>query len=577
MQLRPYQNDAVNAVYDFLRTKDTNPCVVAPTASGKSLMMAKIVTDAVTLWNGRVLLLAHVKELLEQNAAKIKALCPDIDIGIHSAGLGEAALTNKVIVAGIQSVYRKAAQLGKFDLVLIDECHLLPPSGDGMYRTFLSEAKAMNPLLRVIGFTATPYRLAGGLICKPENMLNEICYEIKIPDLIKDGYISKLISKEGEAEADLEHLHLRGGEFISDEIAKAMDSSDLVEKACAEIVTKTRDRKSVIIFGASVEHCNHIAECITRLSGEECPVVTGETPAAERADILARFKGEARDDLFGYVHSKRLKYLANVNVLTTGFDAPAIDCVVLLRPTASAALYVQMVGRGFRLAPNKTDCLILDYGGNVLRHGPVNDIQISDNGPAAPRKPRVCPECRAHVPGRQMVCPECGYTFPPPEVRSSSPDTRAHASTLSVVGKREKPAVTEKYFTVIGTKYFVHEKAGDPEAPKSLRIELSVEEQAYPIKLWKAPESKSQWARRKFQTWWRNMTTDSTKHVPYTALEAMQRAEIGAELKTITGIHLQYTDGSNFPDDVGYEFAPEPDPATNPFTIPEDWDDDLPF
>lgn len=570
--LRPYQQEAVNAVYDFLRAKDTNPCVVAPTASGKSLMMAQIVTDAVTRWRGRVLLLAHVKELLEQNASKIKALCPGIDIGIHSAGLGEAALKNQVIVAGIQSVYKKAEALGHFDIILIDECHLIPHSGDGMYRTFLNAAKVINPIVRVIGFTATPFRLNGGLICKPENMLNEICYNIEIPYLIEHGYISKLVSYEGEAEADLEHLHLRGGEFIADEVAKAMDSEDLVERACAEIVTKTANRRSVIIFGASVKHCEHIAECIERLSGEECPTVSGATSAEDRADLLARFKGEAYEDLFQTKKAKRLKYLVNVNVLTTGFDAPAIDCVVLLRPTASAALYVQMVGRGFRLAPGKENCLILDYGGNVLRHGPVNDIEITDNGPSSnsKRKPKVCPKCRAHLSQAIRLCPHCGYAFisEPREI-----NINGKSSTLSVVGKREKTATREEHYNVEDMRLFVHIKRdAPPETPHSIRVEFKVDKPPFRIFVWKSPQSASQWAKNRFRAWWRNLSTTPDEHIPRTAEEAVTRAEIAAELKIVTGLTMQFKDGSNFGDDIGYEFAPPVE-----YEAPEEWPDDLPF
>src|SRR5574344_422169 len=161
--LRYYQQESVNSVYAYLQAKpETNPCVVLPTGAGKSIVIAKIVSDAVTLWGGRVAILAHVKELLEQNAAKVAALCPEIQIGMYSAGLGRRDTDNQVVVAGIQSVYNKADELGPFDLILIDEAHLIPPDGDGMYQTFLQAEKAINPNVRLIKMTATPYRLKGG-------------------------------------------------------------------------------------------------------------------------------------------------------------------------------------------------------------------------------------------------------------------------------------------------------------------------------------------------------------------------------------------------------------------------------
>ena len=191
MLLRPYQREAVEAVYNHLREKKNNPCVVLPTGTGKSLVIGQIAKDAVTLWNGRVLILAHVKELLEQNADKVRRLCPDLPIGIFSAGLNSRNTEEPVIVAGIQSVYNKAELLGSFDLIIVDEAHLIAPDGDGMYRTFLQDMKGINPRVRLIGLTATPFRLKGGLICKPDNLLNEICYEANLKEMIQQGYLSR--------------------------------------------------------------------------------------------------------------------------------------------------------------------------------------------------------------------------------------------------------------------------------------------------------------------------------------------------------------------------------------------------
>ncbi len=321
MELRPYQQAAVDAVYNHLRSKDSNPCVVIPCGCGKSVVLAQIAKDAIEKWNGRVLILAHVKELLEQNSDKIRKLCPELNIGIFSAGLKSRDTDEPVIVAGIQSVYNKACDLGAFDLVIVDEAHLIAPDGDGMYRTFLKDMKVINPHVRVIGLTATPFRLKGGLICQPENILNEVCYEAGLKEMIAQGYLSPLISKAGRTEANLADLHIRGGEFIGEEMAAAMDNEQIVSSACREIVDLTRDRKSVLIFTTSVEHCKHVAEKIHAYSGQECAVVTGDTSAGERAEIISRFKGElVPADLFGKM-KPQLKFLANVNVLTTGFDA----------------------------------------------------------------------------------------------------------------------------------------------------------------------------------------------------------------------------------------------------------------
>lgn len=557
MQLRPYQQTAVNAVYDYLRDKEKrelNPCVVAPTASGKTLMIAQIVKDAVEAWEGRVLLVTHVKELVEQGANKIQSLCPNLEVGIHSASLGRYDTKQKVIVASIQSIYQKAALLGHFDLMLVDEAHLLPESGEGRYRTFFAEAKTVNPRMRIVGFTATPYRLNGGNLCKPGNILNEVCYDIKVTDLLAQGYVSKLISKEGEAEADLSELKLEHGEFVTAQVDAAMRKDDLVERTCKEIVEKTRKRRHVLLFCASVAHCKAVAEAIARLSGEECPIVTGDTPQADRADLLERFKGTATDDLFGTVRSKPLKYLANVNVLTTGFDAPNIDCVVLLRPTASTSLYVQMVGRGFRLAPGKTDCLILDYGGNVVRHGPVNDLLIANDGPEKHKPPRRCPKCRTVIPYRQQVCPECGYVFPPPEERKP-PKLSAHSTTKDIIGERKK--ANDITYTVLDTHYFVH-RPKNPDSPDLLRIEMTVAEQSKPIRVWKFPEGDKPWQKRQWANWWRGHCYDPSVPIPWTAKDAVAAIEVGAVLRRPITVVLRYIEGKPIPKDIGYNFAPEP-------------------
>ena len=239
MELRPYQLEAVDAVYRYLRAHDDNPCVVIPTAGGKTPILATICKDSVTKWQGRVLVLAHVKELLEQAADKLRAICPEVEFGVYSAGLKRRDTEHPVIVAGIQSVYKRACELEPFDLIIVDESHLIPPQGEGMYRQFLAEAKVVNPRVRTIGLTATPFRLKSGMICGPENILNAICYEIGVRELIRDGYLCPLVTKAGVRKADTSRLHVRAGEFVADEMESLMDSDELVEAACQEILEYT--------------------------------------------------------------------------------------------------------------------------------------------------------------------------------------------------------------------------------------------------------------------------------------------------------------------------------------------------
>ena len=537
--LRPYQQEAVEAIYRHLREYDDNPCVVIPTGGGKTPVMATVCKDAVGRWRGRVLILAHVKELLEQSVARLREVAPELwhRVGIYSAGLGSRDTEHPIIVAGIQSVYRRACELDAFDLVVIDEAHMIPPDGDGMYRTFLAEARRVNPNLRVIGLTATPFRMTTGSICGPGNILSSICYEIGVRELIVQGYLCPLVSKAGREKADTSGLHVRGGEFIAGEVEDLMDEAGLVESACREIVDYTRDRKSCLIFTSGVRHGKHVAETLRRM-GAHAETVFGDTSSHERNRVLKEFR------------AGRLKYLVNVNVLTTGFDAPNIDCVALLRPTMSPGLYYQMVGRGFRLCEGKADCLVLDFGGNVLRHGPVDAIRIREPGSNGNGQPpaKECPQCRSVIAIGYSVCPDCGYEFPEPEDKRRA----KHAATASSEGILSDEVAIETY-PVQDVVYAVHHKRNaPPDAPRSMRVDYRIGFNRWQSE-WVCLEHTG-YARHKAELWWRRR---SNVPVPDTAEDAVYYARSGAlaETKSIT---VRSVAGEQFDRIVGYELGDRP-------------------
>lgn len=289
MQLRPYQQAAVDAVYEYLRKHDDNPCVVVPTAGGKTPILATIVRDAVSRWNGRVMIISHVKELLAQAEEKIRLVAPDIDAGVYSSGLNRFDTDNPCVIAGIQSVFRRPEAFGRFDLVIVDEAHMIQPKGDGMYRSCISKLKEINPLLRVIGLTATPYRMTSGMICKPENILNRICYEVGIKDLMNDGFLAKLTNKEAKVTVDASGLHIRGGEFVEKEVQELVNQAPLIEKVVAELVNQTKARKSVLVFCAGIEHAENVLAAIRKYS-DSADAVFGDTLPGFRESIIADFK-----------------------------------------------------------------------------------------------------------------------------------------------------------------------------------------------------------------------------------------------------------------------------------------------
>ncbi|MCD6404326.1 MAG: DEAD/DEAH box helicase family protein [Planctomycetes bacterium] len=536
LTLRPYQEEAVEAIYQHLRERDDNPCAVLPTASGKTPILARISKDAVGRWKGRVLILAHVKELLEQAVEKLGLFAPELrcQVGVYSAGLKTRDTEHPIIVAGIQSVYRRACELGRFDLVIVDEAHMIPPDGDGMYWTFLDEARTVNPNVRLIGLTATPFRMKSGHVCAPENLLNHVCYEIGVRELIVQGYLCPLVTRASRKKIDTSGLHIRAGEFVAGEAEELMDHSNLVEAACREIVEHARDRKSVLIFAAGVKHGKHITDVLREKHGAQVAAVFGETLSFERDRVLGDFR------------AGRLKYLVNVNVLTTGFDAPNIDCVAMLRPTMSPGLYYQMVGRGFRLCEGKDDCLVLDFGGNVMRHGPVDALEIKERGSGSGDAPaKECPECQALIATGYAVCPQCGYQFPPPERQMHD----AQASTAGILSGQ----VTVAEHAVDDTHYSVHVKRGAPPGhPATMRVEYTLGFQNY-ISEWVCLEH-SGWARKKAESWWRRR---SNEPVPETVEEAVSLARGGAlaETKSVT---VRSVTGEKYDRIVGYELRPKP-------------------
>lgn len=497
LKLRNYQQDAIDKLYLWLKNHTGNPCVVAPTGSGKAILIAEVIRLCVEQWHGRVLVLAHVKELLEQEGEKLKRYLPHVKFTYYSAGIGEKDFNSDVVIAGIQSVYKKATQAGRFDLILVDEAHLIPDEGEGMYRTFLGEAQKVNPKVRLIGFTATPFRTGSGSIVGEDKLLTGTACDIPVRKLIDEGYLSPLKMKGSKVKIDCSGLHIRQGEFIASEVEDLI-TAEIVSAACRDILERTQDRNSVLIFTPGVKHARMVADEIKRLSGNRCEVVTGDTPVYQRDKINAEFRGVT--DLTGET-TYPLKYLSNVNVLTTGFDAPGIDCVVLLRPTASPVLYLQMIGRGLRIAPGKKDCLILDYGGNVMRHGPIDNITVTRwKGGEHVRRQKECPQCREFILPGFMICPECGYRFPEREKdRKQENAIRISREAGDGILLSGEERVTE--YDVQDVKYRVTEsKSGF----NTVRVDYWYSNFQF-ISEWVSPENPK--AYRFFKRWWKQRSS----------------------------------------------------------------------
>ncbi len=453
-QKRQYQFDARMALHNHVCTKKTNPCIVLPTGSGKSVVMA----ETIQMWKEespwiRGCILAHRKELVIQNAGKLRASYGTNDIGIFSAGLGKRDYDSSILFASIDSIYRKSGEFPPFDFMFVDEAHRIPPSGEGKYRTFIKGCKQFNPALLVVGWTATAFRMGCGPICHKDHILNEICYEAKITDLINDGYLCKLRSKVGECQPALAEVRRNSsGDYIVSSLSKATNRQTLISGAIRESVgiIRSEDRKSIVFFCVDVEHCKRVSDEL-RKYGIYAPYITGKTRQHERDRIISDFKD-------GKIHA-----ICNVNVLTEGFDAPRIDCIVLLRPTLSPGLFSQMVGRGLRWDDEKDYCLVLDFANCIDEHGPIDLLGEGQRVVMA-----TCSQCRESFSRATRACPACGWEIPKQEIERLEVverERRMHSDKAS--GKSilsDEPQILK-----VDTVYVArHVKPGSPD---SIRVQ----------------------------------------------------------------------------------------------------------
>ena len=396
MTLRPYQHRLViAAIEQMLRSKA--PFVIdAVTGSGKSHVIAAVAADIHARTGKRILCLAPSAELVTQNREKFTATGARASIFSASAGGKE---TRHPVVFGSPLTVRNHIKRFKADyaLVIIDECHGITPT----VQRIIAEMREGNPNLRVMGLTATPYRLGSGYIYveepdgrrhgedKARNPYFEKCVaRVEARELIDQGYLTQPVIGAIHAEGyDTAGLTLNArGQFDAESVDRAYHGQGRKTAAIvADVIEQAKGRRGVMFFAATVQHAK---EVMASLPPELSALVTGETPQAKRASILAKFKAQ------------EIKYVVNVSVLTTGFDAPHVDVIAILRKTESVGLLQQIIGRGLRIYPDKADCLILDYTTNLEEHCPDGDLFApvvrAGKAPGTPG-------------GVTAVCPECNY------------------------------------------------------------------------------------------------------------------------------------------------------------------------
>ncbi|HAV1571951.1 TPA: DEAD/DEAH box helicase [Vibrio parahaemolyticus] len=385
--LRPYQADSVKAVIHYFRKHSTPAVIVLPTGAGKSLVIAELARLA----KGRVLVLAHVKELVEQNHAKYEGY--GLKGAIFSAGLGRKETDQQVVFASVQSVVRNLDSFkNQFSLLVIDECHRVPDDKNSSYQKVITHLRELNPGIKVLGLTATPYRLGMGWIyqyhtrgqvrTEESRFFRDCIFELPIRYLLDENFLTPARMMDAPVLSyDFSQLKpANTGRYKEAEMDMVIDKAKRATPQIVEqIIQYARERKGVMIFAATVRHAQEIHGLLPE---GETAIVIGDTPTPERDAIIQAFK------------NREIKYLVNVSVLTTGFDAPHVDLIAILRPTESVSLYQQIVGRGLRLSEGKNECLVLDYAGNSYD---LYQPEVGDPKPDSTSELITIP------------CPACGF------------------------------------------------------------------------------------------------------------------------------------------------------------------------
>lgn len=562
MQLRDYQKYAVECLMNFDYQMGTKvPLVAAPTGVGKSLMIAGFIKALFDAYGSvKILVLADVKELLEQNHEKLLALWPSGPAGIYSAGLGRKDTRHPIIFGGIGSVVNCPLYFGRVDFVLVDEAHMISMKDSSQYRKFIADLKITNPLLCVCGFTATKFRMGQGLLIEGENTLfTDICCDMTTMEafnwFLDEGYLTRLRPVVTDIEYDMTGVRTVAGEYNQGDMQKAFDKKELTKRIIKEAVSRGQEteRDCWLVFASGVEHCIHVAEEMNA-QGINTTYVHSNSAANPMTD------GE-RDQRIADFKAGKYTAMVNNGILTKGFDHPGIDYIVMLRKTKSVVLWVQMLGRGtrplyahgFNLSTKegrldainsggKPYTLVADFANNVCELGPINDPCLPK--PKGKKEPgdapiRICDSCGTYNHASSTVCSHCGKEFP----RILQLEAKASTAELIRKNKEDEPPkpIQVEIFDVKRVEYEPHYKAG--KRP-SIRVIYYCGLRRFPE--WISLEHESPSVRKRAQNWWVERAGDEA---PMTTEEAL---EFVKDLREPKKIHVRLD--TKYTNILNYEF-----------------------
>jgi len=520
-ETRWYQEGQLRALIDyFARNKKGNPLVAAPTGTGKSYMIAMFKKWIMQNYpTTKIMMLTHVKELIEQDFEKLNNLWPQNPAGIYSAGLKRRDTKNQIVFGSVKSVlgemersYEKYPTLahnlrhfGERHIVIVDEAHLISPNDASTYRKVFAELIKIYPGLRVVGYTATPYRLGQGMLTDGKNALfTDVCYDLtsqkNINRLISEGFLAPLVTLPTSVKVDTREVDLSSWDFNSSQLAKQIQK--VMHKSLAETcqVFRNYNRKSAYVFCASVENCETATQMLRSFGfTAEC--------------VHSKKKGN--DEIIKAHKEFKFQFLVSNNKLTTGIDHPGLDLLCVLRSTISPGLWIQMLGRGARpwQTGGKKECLVLDYGNNIARLGPFNDVRVpktkSDKVGDMPVK--ICEGCGMHNHAAARFCAYCEKPFP----RKANFEEKA--SNAKVIINSDFPVLQN--YNVRNIVARPHQKQGKKAC---IKVEYHCGQDTF-IK-WLHPEQKGGF-RQAFEQWW---FLHCALELPTSALDAIEKINSNA-------------------------------------------------
>jgi|TARA_R110002167_G_scaffold294935_4_gene499547 DNA repair protein RadD len=563
MKPRCYQVEAVDTLWSALHNEHGNPLGIAPTGTGKTFIMNALAKRLMSKYKSlRILSVTHDKTIIGQNANAMRKFWRSADVGVYSAGMKMRDTRNRMIFAGIQSVHRKAKEFRSVSVLFIDEAHMLSPNDGTMYQRFVTDLLEMNPKMKIVMLSATPYRLGQGHLLESD-MADYIAFDYteteKFMWFVDQGYLSRLITKKSVKEIDISEARVLAGEFNEKDIQRLSNTRENNIALVQECLKFGLDRDHWMVFASGIEHGAALAE---QFEAHGIAAIALHASSENREQELAKWEQG------GY------RALINVGLYTTGYDFPALDLIAVARATQSTSLWVQMCGRGTRplygegeydldtqegrlaaiKSSKKQNCLVLDFAGNTRRLGAINCPVIPKprrkgdaNEGDAPVK--VCPECDTYNHTRAARCMCCGYEFPPPK------EVVSEASTDDVmVDDAMEPRVEE--LAVLDTLY----KRGKSRDSQQAYFRVSYTTFNGTFAQYFHPGSSYTVACDRFNAWWWHCLAEPSGKkgaydYPDNIADALDRAP--DELKDVTTISVDFN--SKYNEVIGVNCDPQAD------------------